>query len=343
LDRKKSVSLRKLLDKAAALTLTEDETATLAARLAKLELQLTLAERGELDGVAGQPMRAIVQDLVAAVDPDEQSRAMADAEKAAGPAGEPVDGPAIIQALIDKAIEPIAANTELRQRIVELRASHDQVIDDLTIDVLLDAHAVVDAGAAKSVVESWSQYLLEHRDEIAALQVLYAGPKGRRPTFAELRELADRIKRPPYNWTPDVIWRAYEKVEVGRVKHADRTQVTDLVSLVRFAVGADGELVPYADKVRERYQAWLHQQEQAGASFTDRQRWWLDRIADVIAASAGITPDDLDNAPFTERGGTDGALADLGDDAADYLETLNSDDCAPDPWALAIGRRWRLR
>lgn len=325
LERKKSVSLKKLLDKAAALTLTEDETATLAARLAKLELQLTPAERGELDGVAGQPMRAIVQALVAAVDPDEQAKAMADAEKAAGPAGEPVDGPAVIQALIDQAIEPIAANPELRQRIVELRASHDQVIDDVTIDVLLDAHGVVDPNAAKSVVESWSQYLLEHRDEIAALQVLYAGPKGRRPTFAELRELADRIKRPPYNWTPDVIWQAYEKVEAGKVKHADRTQVTDLVSLVRFAVGADDELVPYADKVRGRYQAWLHQQEQAGAVFTARQRWWLDRIADVIAASAGITPEDLDNAPFTERGGTDGALADLGDTAADYLDTLNTE------------------
>jgi type I restriction enzyme R subunit len=325
LERKKSVSLKKLLDRAAALTLTEDETATLAARLAKLELQLTSAERSELDGVAGQPMRVIVQALVAAVDPDEQAKAMADAEKAAGPAGEPVDGPAVIQALIDQAIEPIAANPQLRQRIVELRVSHDQVIDDVTIDVLLDAHGVVDPNAAKSVVESWSQYLLEHRDEIAALQVLYAGPKGRRPTFVELRELADRIKRPPYNWTPDVIWQAYEKVEAGKVKHANRTQVTDLVSLVRFAVGADDELVPYADKVRERYQAWLHQQEQAGAVFTARQRWWLDRIADVIAVSAGIAPEDLDNAPFTERGGTDGALADLGDAAADYLDTLNTE------------------
>jgi type I restriction enzyme R subunit len=323
LDRKKSVPLKKLLDKAAALTLTEDETATLAARLAKLELQLTPAERGELDGVAGRPMRTIVQTLVSAVDPDEQARAMADAEKSAGPAGEPVDGPAVIQALIDKAIEPIAANPELRQRIVELRASHDQVIDDLTQDVLLDAHGVVDPNAAKSVVESWSQYLLQHRDEITALQVLYGGPKGRRPTFAELRELADRIKRPPYNWTPDVIWQAYEKVEAGKVKHADRAQVTDLVSLVRFAVGADDELVPYADKIRARYQAWLHQQEQSGATFTDRQRWWLDRIADVIAASAGIAAEDLDNAPFTERGGTDGVIAEFGDVAADYIDSLN--------------------
>jgi len=43
LDRKKSVSLKKLLDKAATLSLTEDETATLASRLAGLELRAARA------------------------------------------------------------------------------------------------------------------------------------------------------------------------------------------------------------------------------------------------------------------------------------------------------------
>ncbi len=318
LDRKKTVSLKKLLDRAAALLLTEDETATLAARLAKLELQLTPAERAELDTVAGQPVRSVVQALVAAVDPDQQATALAAADASA-------EASTVLRDLIDAAVKPLAANPQLRERILSLRASHDQVTDDLIVDVLLDAYGVVDPDAARSVVESWTRYLLDNRDEIAALNVLYSSPPGRRTTFAELRELADRIQRPPHNWTPDLLWRAYENVEVGRVTHADRTQVTDLVSLVRFAVGTDDALVPYADKVQERYASWLLQQEQAGAVFTDRQRWWLDRIAEVIAASAGINAADLDDAPFTERGGTDGALADLGDAAADYLDQLNEE------------------
>jgi type I restriction enzyme R subunit len=263
-------------------------------------------------------MRSVVQALVAAVDPDQQAAALAAADASAEASG-------VLRDLIDAAVKPLAANPELRERILSLRASHDQVTDDLIVDVLLDAYGVVDPNAARSVVESWQQYLLDNRDEIAALTVLYSSPSGRRATFAELRELADRIQRPPHNWTPDLLWRAYENVEVGRVTHADRTQVTDLVSLVRFAVGTDDALVPYAHKVQERYASWLLQQEQAGAAFTDRQRWWLDRIAEVIAASAGIDEADLDGAPFTERGGTDGALADLGDAAADYLEQLNTE------------------
>jgi superfamily II DNA or RNA helicase len=79
LNRDKGISLKKLLDKAATLTLTEDETATLASRLAKLELELTPAERSELDDVAGQPVRDIVRALVDAVDPDTQAKAIAGA------------------------------------------------------------------------------------------------------------------------------------------------------------------------------------------------------------------------------------------------------------------------
>ncbi|MFC7574945.1 DEAD/DEAH box helicase family protein [Klenkia terrae] len=75
LERTKSVSLERLLAKAAAYELTEDETATLASRLAKLEFDLTPAERVELDELAGGSLRTVVRGLVAAVDPDEQARA----------------------------------------------------------------------------------------------------------------------------------------------------------------------------------------------------------------------------------------------------------------------------
>ena len=314
LNRDKAISLKKLLDKAATLTLTEDETATLASRLAKLELELTPGERAELDEVASQPVRDIVRALVDAVDPDTQAKAI---EGAADP-------DAARRELLERAIAPVAASPELRTRILELRATHDRVIDEVNTDVLLDAHGVVDAGRARSVVESWAQYLLDHRDEITAIQ-LATDAKERRIAFADIQELADRISRPPYNWTPDIIWHAYEAIDVDRVRHSDRATLTDLVSLLRYTVGVDNELVPYAAKVRERYTAWLAQQGQAGTAFSPVERWWLDRMVDVIASSAGITADDLDRAPFAEKGGVDGALRDLGDRAGDVLDELNTE------------------
>ncbi|MFC4785238.1 type I restriction endonuclease subunit R [Nocardioides sp. MAHUQ-72] len=319
LNRQKSVPLKKLLDKAAALTLTEDETATLASRLAKLELELTPEERTELDDVAGGPVRDIVRGLVDAVDPDVQVKA---ADGAPDPA-------AAIQQLLDTAVRPIAANPELRQRILELRATHDRVIDEVSRDVLLDAHGVVDTTKAKAVVESWRAYLEEHRDEITAIQLLTEA-RERRISYADIQELADRISRPPHNWTPDIIWDAYVALDTPGPTSAGggtrtRHTLTDLISLLRYTVGADDQLVPYADRVHERYASWLAQQEQAGATFSESERWWLDRMVEVIAASAGISPDDLDEAPFTERGGVDGALRDLGDRTADLIDLLNEE------------------
>lgn len=315
LNRDKGVSLKQLLDRAGTLTITEAETATLASRLAALELQLTPDERTELDTVAGLPLRTVIRKLIDAVDPDTQASALA-----AAPGQDRDD---VIAGLVETAIEPLAANPELRARILELRQTHDRVIDEGG-DALIDAYGVVDPDRARSIVDSWRAYLDEHRAEITAIQLLTEA-KTRAVPFASLKELADRIARPPHNWTVDMVWAAYEAVDTGRVRHNDHTRLTDLVSLLRYSLGADDELVPYADRVRERYAGWLLQQEQAGVAYSEVERWWLDRIADVIASSAGITDDDLDTAPFTERGGIDGALRDLGHRAADLLQGLNEE------------------
>lgn len=317
LNRDRSISLQQLLKKAANLTITEAETATLASRLAALELQLTNSEQAELDHVAGQPLKRIVRGLVDAVDPDRQATALQAAAEGAS-------REQVIDTLIEQAVEPLAANPELRSRIMELHRLHDQVLDEVNKDILLDAHGVVDPGRARSIVESWLEYLNTHRDEISAMQVLDEA-KGRRIPFEQIQELADRVARPPYRWTPDVLWAAYEQVEVGRVRHNPKARLTDLVSLLRFSLHADDELVPYADKVRQRYVGWLAQQEQADVVFTPEQRWWLDNMATVIASSAGIDAGDLDEAPFTERGGIDGVLRDLGDQAGDLIDTLNQE------------------
>lgn len=301
LNRQKSVSLKKLLDKAAALTLGEDEAATLASRLAKLELALTDEERRELDEVAGQPARDIVRALVDAVDP---STGSTDA--------------------IERAIEPIAANPELRNRILELRAAHDRIIDEVSGDELVEAGGVVDTDRARSIVESWRAYVDEHRDEITAIQVAYEAGE-HRIDFAYIQGLAARIARPPHNWTPDIIWNAYAAVDAPKVRKCPTHTLTDLVSLIRYATGVDDELIPYGERVREKYAAWLVQQEQAGVAFNDTERWWLDRMVSVIGNSAGIRVEDLDDAPFIERGGTDGALRDLGDRAGDLVEELNAE------------------
>jgi type I restriction enzyme R subunit len=74
--------------------------------------------------------------------------------------------------------------------------------------------------------------------------------------------------------------------------------------------------------VRERYEAWLLQQRNAGREFGAEQLAWLDRIRDTIAASLGITRDDLLGPGFAERGGLGRAYELFGEELDPLLEEL---------------------
>ena len=316
LNREPGVSLEKLLKKAAAYELTEDETATLASRLAALERQVSDAERAELDDVAGpsSDLGSIVRGLVHAVNPDVQAAA---SEGAPDPA-------AAVRDLLDEAVAPLADNPVLRSRIMELRRQHDRIIDEVTRDTIRRAEGVSRADSALEIVESWKKYLEDNRDEITALQVLDEFKTHRVP-FKALDDLARQIERTPERWTTEKLWAAYEQLDGAKVRPNPHARATDLVSLLRYALDLDDELVPYEDVVQERYESWLAQQAQAGATFSETERWWLDRMRDFVVTSAGITVDALDAEPFTQRGGVDGALRDLGDNAGTLLESLDKE------------------
>jgi type I restriction enzyme R subunit len=319
LDRIKSLSLQQLMERAANFSITADETATLASRLARLDRALAPKERIEIATLAGAPLTEIIRQLVTVTDPDVLEH-LAD-QAPLDPSGQP-DIKKALAAHIEQVITPLAGNPQLRQRLLEIRASHDRVIDEVSLDILVGAGGVVDYDKARNVVSSWKQFLEDHKDEITLIRVLYSQKRDAKVTFQQLRELADRIARPPRSWTVDLIWRAYEALDGEHVTKTDRHTATDLITLVRFTLNQRNELVPYASGVEERYANWLAQQAQAGVTFTDTQRWWLDRIKDTIIQSANITLDDLDTAPFNERGGIDGLGRDLGSNAQTILTNL---------------------
>lgn len=320
LERIKSVSLQQLLERAANFTISVDETATLASRLARLERELTPKERQEITELAGVPLTAITKQLLTIADSD----VLADLEENAprDTDGNP-DIANALRAYVNLTVTPLAGNAPLRQRLIEIRSSHDRIIDEVSTDTLLTAGGVVDYDKARNVIKSWKQFLEDNKDEISLIQVLYSQPKGAKITFKELRELAEKIASPPRSWTIDLIWNAYKAIESEHVKRTDKHTATDLITLIRYTLQVDRELVPYAVTVEDRYTNWLAQQSQKGVTFTDTQRWWLDRIKDTIIQSAHMNIEDLALAPFTERGGIDGAGHDLGSATESIIADLN--------------------
>lgn len=318
LQRSRTMTLKQLLDKAATFTLTPDEVTTLASRLARLERQMTPAERAEINAVAGQPLSEVLAGLISVADPDVIAQTIANAPIVDG---QP-DEKAAMKALVDTVITPIAGNPALRQRLLELRAAHDLMIDETSKDVLLDASGHVDKDKASALVTSWREYLDTHRNEITAIQAIYSQPQTPKVAYEELKELADRIARPPRNWTVDTLWHAYEAIDTDKVRHSNRHTTTDLVALIRFALGYENELIPYASTIEQRWANWLAQQAQAGVEFTETELWWLENIKNVVVQSGGFSNRDLDLPPFTEKGGADGVVRDFGPHVGDLISGL---------------------
>jgi len=294
---------------------------SVASRLARLDRQLTKADREELEELAGCPLSAITGGLVGALDPDRQYAAAQAATGNIDPTAEQVAAAA--RSLLDAAAAPLATNPALREKLIEVRRSYEQTIDEASKDRVLDAGYSVDAAdRARTLVTSFKAFIEEHRDEITALQVLYSQPHSQRLTFKEIKELANAIGRPPRSWTPQRLWEAYEALDKSRVRGSGQRTLTDIVSLVRFALEQEDELVPYPERVTERFDAWLAAQSNAGRRFSTEQLAWLARIRDHLATSLTVQPDDFAYTPFVEHGGLGRAYDVFGGRLNDLLNEL---------------------
>ncbi len=327
LERKPSVPFQKLLDAVAVGSRDPDVYSSLASRLARLDRELDQSERDAIAETAkGVSLGEIVSALVGALDPDahvEAARQEADLPAGAEPTLRQVA--AARTQMLKQAAAPLASNPTLRDQLALVKQQLEQTIDVVTKDRVLEAgQSQAARGRARETVQSFEDFIAQHKDEITALQVLYSRPYRQRLRFQDIKALAEAIKAPPHVWTPDVLWRAYETLDRSKVRGSANHVLTDIVSLVRYALHQEPVLVPFPEQVHERFDRWLVQQENLrGQPFTAEQRRWLELIRDHVAANFAIQPDDFDYAPFTEQGGYGRAFKVFGPELRPLLDQLN--------------------
>jgi len=322
LERKPGVKFETLFNNISLGVRDEDSIISLANRLQRLDKRLTASERQEVEG-AGYSLRGIVNGLFDAVSIDRQVERAREMFGVSEPSEAQVGVAAA--ALAEEACAPIM-DAGVREAILDVKRRSEQTIDE-SPDEVTEAGFDEDAREkAAALVKSFRDYLEAHRDDIAALQILYGKPYGqRRLTYEAVRELADAVRRASPEFKTDRLWQAYRKLDESRVRGAGPTKLlTEVISLVRFAVGDVPVLEPYEDSVNRRYGEWLLRQEKAGRVFDPEQRRWLDLIRDHIEASAAISADDLENVPFQPLGGLWKAGKVFGDDLAAMLDELNT-------------------
>lgn len=328
LERQKNVAMGTILEHVAMGGTDPNALSSLASRLARLDKQCSPDEIQQVVAAGGTTLKKISHAIIDALDPDLQISTARQTFKV--PTGQDPTDVQVKQAaetLMKAAVAPLATKPALRQLVQDLKKQFEQIIDEVSRDELLTDKTGLSAEArdkARSLVGSFEVFLQEHKDEITALQFFFSVPHRDRLHYGDIKELAKAITAPPRSWTPDKLWRAYELLDKDKVRGASgKRLLTDIVSLVRFALHRDDELIPHAERAKERFENWMAQQTNSGRNFSPEQAAWLHMIRDHVAASWEIEIDDFDNVPFVQEGGLGKAMQVFGKDLSTLLKQIN--------------------
>lgn len=323
LERKRNVSLDKILKSVALGIQDKDTISTLSARLTRLDRKIKEKDRKEIKDLANKPLNNIINELLDSIDPDKHIEKACEIYKTDDPTKEQIKKAA--EEIAKKACKPFY-NPKLRNTIVEVNSRSEQLIDSISKDELISIEqAKRSFETDKNAIKSFKQFIDDNKDEITALHIILDKPYGElHITFDQIHELADAIKKPPYNLDTKKIWKAYETLEKSKVRGAKaERKLTDIISLIRFTVGESNSLKPFEDTVNENFNKWIQDQGQNGRKFTEEEKEWLYMIKDHIATSLSIGIDDFENVPFHNKGGAMKIYNIFGDDLYHIIEELN--------------------
>jgi type I restriction enzyme R subunit len=325
LERKRSVPFDKLIMSLGLGVRDADTLTSVAGRLSRLNLEIDDKERDEIEAAAGKSLRQLVNVLLDAVDPDKQSEKAKEVFKTETPTREQLKRAS--EELAKVACSPFD-DPVFRNTLIDVKKRSEQIIDVTSKDVLIFAGAdeLTKTEKARAYVANFKKFIEDNKDELTALQVIYGKPyASRQLTYEAIKQLAEAIRKPPYNLTPELMWMAYEQLEKAKVRGAGPQKLlTNIVSLVRFAIGTVDVLQPFSANVNHRFTDWLVQQEKQRKRFTTEQLEWLNMIKDHIATSLTIGIEDFDNVPFNQKGGAVKAYELFGQELNKTLEELNT-------------------
>lgn len=320
LERKPTVSMKELMMNVALGDKSEDTLTSLANRISRLDKQMTDKEHKEFKKNVGTSACDLANNLLNAFDEDviaEKAKSLImsdvptqqDLEKAQ-------------KELLNEATKPFY-NPDNRNFIENIRRSHDQVIDTVNLDSVV--YAGFDSQReenADKVITTFREFIEENKDEIIALRIIYNENYKDRPIVIEqLKSLYEKLKKK--NITVERLWDCYYIKFTNKVKRGTVAQLTDLISIIRFEIGATDELTSFADRVNANFKEWTFRKNAGYSQFTEEQMEWLRLIKDHIISSLSILDEDLDYTPFDHKGGLLGFYEAFGDNYKNILNEMN--------------------
>lgn len=187
-------------------------------------------------------------------------------------------------------ILPLIGNKDAREMLIEMQHGY--------IDQTEGKDQVIYAGfsreEARSYIEDFEKYLLENKDSMEALRIIY-NSEDRVITHSMLMDLQKRLLAKSPQYTTYYIWKNYKILdEDGTVDELSSREnvnaLTNLIQIVRYAYKKNQKLTSLLNGYAQRFSLYCGQ---AQRELTKEQQDVMKQIADYIINDGAISPMEL--------------------------------------------------
>ena len=188
------------------------------------------------------------------------------------------------------ALNPLLTNLNARKQILNINAGFLKTIQGE--DILLDEGFSKEE--AKSYIENFEKYLMDNKDKIEALRIIY-NSQNIAITHDMLKDLQTRILEFNPDFRTYKIWQNYKILKEGKnikelSSNDELNAITNLICLVRFAYGKSSVLSSILTSYNQGFNLYAGQ---AQRPLTPAQIKLLSTIAKYIAQNGAMKLKDL--------------------------------------------------
>lgn len=279
LERKKGISLAKILENVANGDTSDNTLSSLAGRLARIEANISDDDKTQISKILdSKTLGQLASDILDTLDVDLTQNLNNDE----------------IIAKKDEVLKPFNKPI-FRKMLLDLSQKSKLYIDDISPDTVINAE--FNKNKANEIIANFNDFINENKDEITALSIIYNKDyKNRKLTYELINELNDKLKS--NNLDSFQIWNSYALIKPDKVKNNAKSTVerlTNIIQLVKFALGFDDELREFSSIANSRFELWKGRQKNKGIIFDEKQNKFLELIKDYIISNSYLDLADIQN------------------------------------------------
>ena len=190
-------------------------------------------------------------------------------------------------------ISKLILNNDAKNKLMELQKGYYVFAPDNPDELLYKGFSIEEA---KKFIENFEQCLVDHKDSIEALRIIY-NSDSKLITYSMLRELQEILLSENRQYLPYFIWKNYRRIDTdGEVDELDQKRnlnaLTNLIQIARYAYERTGRLTSLYSVFAQRFSLYV------GSTNHDLSEAQIDimkRIAEYIVEEGAIDSKELNS------------------------------------------------